>query len=94
MVFVLAHTFTQRLGVIPVGVSYIDALNDRRALLQRMASLTGELYYGSNTISWVCAAKISILDVWLIAVALFKCCSERMTKVSIVSLASPGLNTS
>lgn len=78
--FLHTYTFTQRLCVIPVGVSCVYALNDRRALLQRMARFTGKLYYGSHTIGWICGAKVSILDVWLIAVALLKSCLDRITK--------------
>lgn len=62
-------TFTERLRVVPVGVSRVDALDDRRSLLQRVSGVTRELHHRPDGVRGVRAAKIPILDVGLVTMA-------------------------
>lgn len=72
-VMLILYTFAEGFCVVPVGVSCVNALDDGRPLLQGVPGVTGELHHRPHTISWVCCAKVSILDVWFVAVALLKC---------------------
>ena len=65
-------TSAQGLCVIPVRVSHVDALNDGRALLQRVARVTGKLHYGPDVIGRVGRGEVPILNVGLVAVAFLK----------------------
>ena len=65
-------TSAQGLCVIPVWVSHVDALNDGRALLQRVAGVAGKLHCGPDVIGWVGRGEVPILNVGLVAVALLK----------------------
>lgn len=65
-------TSAQGLCVIPVWVPHIDALDNGRTLLQRVARVAGELHYSSDVIGWVGCGEIPILNVGLITVAFLK----------------------
>lgn len=65
-------TFANRLRVIPVRIPRTDALDDRGALLQRVAGVAGELNHSSNTVERVGGGEVAILEVRLIAVAALK----------------------
>ena len=65
-------TSAQGLRVVPVWVSNVDALNDGRALLQRVAGVAGKLHYGPDVIGWVGRGEVPVLNVGLVAVAFLK----------------------
>lgn len=62
-------TFANRLRVIPVRIPRTDALDDRGALLQRVAGVAGELNHSSNTVERVGGGEVAVLEVRLVAVA-------------------------
>lgn len=68
----VSDTFANRLRVIPVGIPGADALDDRGALLQRVAGVAGELNHSSNTIERVGGGEVAVLEVRLVAVAALK----------------------
>lgn len=65
----MSVTFTERLCVVPVGVSCVDAFDDRWSLLQRVSGVTRELHDRPDAVRRVRAAKIPVLDVRLVTVA-------------------------
>lgn len=65
-------TFAQRLRVVPVWIPGTDALDDGGTLLQRVAWVAGKLDHSSDAIQRVRSGEVSILKVWLVAVAAFK----------------------
>lgn len=66
---ILVRTFAQRLCVVPVRIPRADALDDRRALLQRMTHVTGELDHCPDAVQRVRAGEVPVLQVGLVAVA-------------------------
>lgn len=65
-------TFANRLRVVPVRIPGADALDDRGALLQRVAGVAGELNHSSNTVERVGGGEVAVLEVRLVAVAALK----------------------
>lgn len=66
-------TSAQGLRVIPVRVPHVDALDDGRALLQRVAGVARELHCGPDVIGGVGCGEVPILNVGLVTVAFLKC---------------------
>lgn len=69
---ILSDTFAKRLCVVPVRIPRADALDDRGALFQRMAGVTGELDHSSHAVERVGGGEVAVLEVRLVAVAALK----------------------
>lgn len=69
-------TSAHRLGVVPVRVADVDALDDGRTLLQRVAGVAGELHGGAQVVGGVGGGEVPVLDVGLVAMAPLKRCGE------------------
>lgn len=65
-------TFAEGLRVVPVRIPGTDALDDRRALLQRVAGVAGELNHGTDGVQRVGGGEVTVLEVRLVAVAALK----------------------
>lgn len=77
---VQGDTFANRLRVIPVRIPRADALDDRGALLQRVAGVAGELNHSSNTVERVGGGEVAVLEVRLVAVAALKSWRSKRSK--------------
>ena len=73
----LSVTFAQRLGVVPVGVSGADALDDGGALLQSVTLITCELDHSAHPVQRVRGREVPVLKVRLVAVTALKRCGRK-----------------
>lgn len=81
-------TPTSWLGLIPLRVLRIHALNHHRALLQRVARVTGEFHHRPDAVGGVGAAEVPVLHKGFIAHAPGKSLGQNIQKGFILVCCS------
>lgn len=78
-------TPTSRLGLIPLWVLCVHALNHYGALLQRVARVTWEFNQCTHTVGGVAAAEVAVLHKRLITHAFRKSCGHKKYMASNIA---------
>lgn len=76
----MALTPASWLSLIPLWVLWIHALNHHRALLQRVARVTGEFHHRPDAVGGVSAAEVPILHKGFVTHAPGKSFGQNMQK--------------
>lgn len=84
----MALTPTSWLGLIPLWVLRIHALNHHRALLQRVAWVTGEFHHRPDAVGGVGAAEVPVLHKGFVTHAPGKSFGQNMQKWFILVCCS------